>query len=157
MAKEIQPRSRPRGLARLLLRAPVWLYRLGLGWLLGRRFLMIEHKGRVSGKPRYVVVEVVRHDRRADTYVIASGWGRQADWYRNVRVTPEVRVTAGARRMNARAVVLPQAEATRELCGYAQAHPAAFAALTRFMTGVRNVACEDLVEFVPVVVLVKRS
>ena len=157
MVKGTLSNPRPRGLVRLLLRAPVWLYRLGLGWLLGGRFLMIEHRGRISGEPRYVGVEVVRRDRRADSYVVASGWGRKADWYRNVRVTPEVGVTAGARRRDARAVPLPQAEATRELCTYARAHPAAFATLTRLMLGPREVPCEQVAELVPVLVLVKQQ
>ncbi len=156
MAKGTIRGSRPRGCMRRLLRLPVWLFRLRLGWLLGRRFLMIEHKGRTSGLRRYVVVEVVRHDRRANSYVVASGWGHKADWYRNIRVTPEVRVTVGVRRFDARAVPLSLAESRRELCAYALAHPVAFAALTRVMLGERDVACEHVAELLPVVVLAKR-
>src|SRR5581483_6476732 len=72
----------PRGVARRLARLPIWLYRLGLGRLLGERFLMLTHIGRTSGRLRQTVVEVVRHDRLSDTYIIASGWGERADWYR---------------------------------------------------------------------------
>jgi hypothetical protein len=44
-----------------LVRAPIWLYRHGLGWLFGSRLLMLEHVGRKSGQPRYVVLEVIGH------------------------------------------------------------------------------------------------
>lgn len=155
MAKRMARASKPRGCARLLLRAPVWLYRLRLGWVLGRRFLLIQHTGRRSGKPRFAVVEVVRYDRRADAYVVASGWGRGADWYRNVSVTPEVRLTVGARRFDARAVLLPAAEAAREVCGYARAHPVAFAALARLLFGTSKIGCERVAEQAPLVVFVK--
>ena len=36
------PRTR---LRRALFRAPIWLYRLGLGGLLGGRFLLLTHTG----------------------------------------------------------------------------------------------------------------
>lgn len=39
MSVQPSPRRPPRGFQRLLWRAPIWLYRLGLGWLLGHRFL----------------------------------------------------------------------------------------------------------------------
>jgi deazaflavin-dependent oxidoreductase (nitroreductase family) len=157
MARGTAQGAKPQGCARLLLRAPVWLYRFGLGWLLGRRFLMVEHRGRRTGKPRYAVLEVVRHDHLADSYVVASGWGRKADWYRNVRLTPEVRVTVGVRRFDARALPLPIAEATRELCEYARAHPAAFRALAGVLLGRGDVTCEQVAKLVPVLVLTRRA
>ena len=52
---------------RWLMRAPVALYRAGWGWLLGRRFVMIEHLGRASHEPRFVVVEVVDRKRDRDS------------------------------------------------------------------------------------------
>ncbi len=59
--KDVQP---PRGLARLGWRAPIWFYRLGLGGLLGRRFVLLNHIGRKSGQPRQAVLEVVHHNTR---------------------------------------------------------------------------------------------
>ncbi|MEK7873261.1 MAG: hypothetical protein AAB502_05315, partial [Chloroflexota bacterium] len=43
------PSPRPRGLLRPLLRAPVPLYRCGLGWLLGGRVLLLSHTERARG------------------------------------------------------------------------------------------------------------
>jgi hypothetical protein len=36
-----------------LVRAPIWLYRLRLGFLFGRRMLLLEHIGRKSGARRW--------------------------------------------------------------------------------------------------------
>lgn len=51
-----------RWLARLLrtrgvVRAPVALYRMRLGWVLGPRLVMLEHRGRITGLRRFVVLE----------------------------------------------------------------------------------------------------
>src|ERR1051325_9087278 len=43
---------------RALVRAPVTLYRHGLGWVLGGRVLMLEHTGRRSGRARFACLEV---------------------------------------------------------------------------------------------------
>src|SRR5262245_8298015 len=64
----------PTGILRLLLRFPIWLYRVHLGWLLNDRFLLLTHRGRSSGLTRQTVVEVVQHDAANSVYFIASGW-----------------------------------------------------------------------------------
>jgi deazaflavin-dependent oxidoreductase (nitroreductase family) len=125
--------QKPRGLLRALVRLPIQLFRLRLGWLLGERFLMLTHTGRVTGLPRQVVLEVVRHDRESDTYFVASGWGEKSDWYRNIQKTPEVIVHAGRREIAAIAERLSLAEAERELATYAREHPAAARSLARLM------------------------
>ncbi|MFV0642960.1 MAG: nitroreductase family deazaflavin-dependent oxidoreductase, partial [Sphingomonadaceae bacterium] len=102
-------------MTRLFLRAPIWLYRLHLGWLLGDRFLMFRHIGRKSGLPRYTVVEVVRHDRATGVYTIASGWGEKSDWFRNISKNPEAFVYTGRGRFPAVAARLPEEEATAAL------------------------------------------
>ena len=123
--------ARPHGLLRLFLRFPIVLYRIGLGWLLGDRFLMMTHIGRSSGQPRRVVLEVVRHDRKTNTYVIASGWGEQSNWIRNVERTPAVTVQVGLRKWPASAARLTSDESERELADYAIRHPASFRGLVK--------------------------
>jgi deazaflavin-dependent oxidoreductase (nitroreductase family) len=129
-----------------------------LGWLLGSRFLLLEHIGRVSGEVRRTLLEVVRHDRDAGTYVVASGWGAKSDWFRNVRQTPDVIVRQGLRRIAARAIVLPRDAGERELCDYAARHPKAFSALSGLMLGdeAPQRDCHALAEHVPVVALKPR-
>ena len=60
MAKQVKKLEPPQGCSRLLFRAPVWLYRLGLGGLFGKRMLLLNHTGRKSGLPRQAVLEVVQ-------------------------------------------------------------------------------------------------
>lgn len=77
VVKKVHP---PKGLSRLLARLPIHLYRLGLGWLFGRRLMLVNHVGRVTGQRRQVVLEVVEHDADDGSYVVASGWGSDAAW-----------------------------------------------------------------------------
>lgn len=126
-------RPQPKGLTRFLFRLPIRLYRVGLGWLLGGRFLLLHHRGRVSGKTRQVVLEVVHHDSAAKTYTVASGFGAKADWYRNLLAHPEVRVQIGNRNKTATAMPLPTEEGADVLVRYAARHSRAAKALCRYM------------------------
>jgi deazaflavin-dependent oxidoreductase (nitroreductase family) len=127
--------SAPRGLARLAFRLPIWLYHLRLGWLLGDRLLMLTHTGRKSGLPRQAVIEVVRHDRVSDAYIIASGFGAHADWLLNIQKNPNVVVHSGLRRLEAVAERLPLDVAEDELRSYAQRHPRAFRRIAKLLIG----------------------
>jgi deazaflavin-dependent oxidoreductase (nitroreductase family) len=112
---------------RALMRAPIALYRGRLGFLLGSRTLMLEHTGRKSGARRYVVLEIVGHPA-PDIYVVASGFGERAQWYRNLMACPRVRVSvAGHRPRAATARRLPTPEADAVLAGYVSQHPRAWA------------------------------
>ncbi len=117
--------QRPRGLTRLLFRLPIWLYRLGLGWVLGQRFLLINHVGRKSGKRYQTVVEVARQDPDKGVYIVASGYGPRADWYRNLRHRPNVTIQVGRRTLDVRARFLSAEESGQEMVDYARRHPTA--------------------------------
>jgi deazaflavin-dependent oxidoreductase (nitroreductase family) len=112
--------------SRRLVRAPIWIYKARAGALFGSRILMLEHLGRKSGARRYAVLEVVDHPV-PDSYVVASGFGRKAQWFRNIQANPRVRVYAGSRRpAPATARVLDQTEADRALAAYRSRHPRAW-------------------------------
>lgn len=113
--------------SRRLVRAPIRLYRARLGFLFGSRLLLLEHIGRTSGAWRQVVLEVVdRPEPR--TYVVVSGFGTRAQWFRNVQANPRVRVTIGGHRpAEATARILPTAEADEALRAYATKRPRAWA------------------------------
>jgi deazaflavin-dependent oxidoreductase (nitroreductase family) len=117
----------------MLFRLPVWVYRARLGRLLGRRFVLIEHVGRVSGRTHHVVVEVVEHDATTGDVVVASGFGPKADWYRNLLAHPEVEIQLGARTVGVRAVPLDRSEAGEAMVRYARRHRVAARGLARFM------------------------
>lgn len=133
MGEFARPRQRPSGVSRLLFRLPLWLYRARLGALLGRRFVLINHIGRVSGRSRQVVVEVVEHHAATRDVVVASGFGPKADWYRNLLAHPEVSITVGGHAYDVRAVPLDDAEAGEAMVGYARRHRVAARGLARFM------------------------
>ena len=121
----------PNGLLRAGLRLPIWLYRGELGWLLGDRFLMLTHTGRRSGRAHETVIEVVRHDRQADTYYVVSGWGEKSDWYQNIRKSPSVTIQAGGRKLHAIAPSLfPWTRQSTLWRSYARKHPTAFRELS---------------------------
>lgn len=110
---------------RRLMRMPIPLYRAGLGWLFGRRLVMIEHLGRVSHEPRFVVVEVVERGRNAIR--VASGFGEHAQWYRNLRANGVAYLSTGrARRVPTTVRLLDGPESEAVLRRYAAAHPAAW-------------------------------
>jgi deazaflavin-dependent oxidoreductase (nitroreductase family) len=111
---------------RRLVRAPIWLYRLRAGALLGSRVLMLEHIGRKSGRARYVVLEAVGHPA-PDSYVVASGFGAKAQWFRNIRANPHVRVWAGSHSPRpAVAHVLDQQRTDQVLTDYRVGRPKAW-------------------------------
>jgi deazaflavin-dependent oxidoreductase (nitroreductase family) len=122
------PRTR---LQRAVARAPILLFRLGLGGLLGRRFVLLTHVGQRTGLPRRTVLEIVGRDDGG--YLVASGYGAGAQWFRNVRAEPQVRFQVGWRRYRGLAEPLPPAESGRRLAAYAQRHPHAAAALMRML------------------------
>lgn len=110
---------------RWLTRMPIVLYRAGLGWIFGRRLAMIEHLGRVSHEPRFVVVEVVERERNAIR--VPSGFGEHAQWYRNLRANGSAYLSTGrARRVPTTVRLLDRAESEAVLGRYATAHPRAW-------------------------------
>ena len=132
----------PKGFSRRFYRAPIALYRLGLGRWLGKRFILIEHTGRVSGLAREVVVEVLRHDAEKDAYIVASGFGEGADWYRNLIATPRARIQVGGRRAEVVARALPVEEREHELVDYGGRNPAAAQFVAKLM-GYRHDGSEE--------------
>ncbi len=113
---------------RWLVRAPIWIFRAGLGRVFGQRLLMLEHLGRKSQQPRYVVLEVV--DRTESGYVLAAGFGERTQWLRNLDAHPRAHVSIGARtRIPVEARRLTPAEAAETLRRYAARNPRAWAKL----------------------------
>lgn len=134
---------------RRLARAPIWLYRHRLGALFGDRLLMLEHVGRRSGARRYVCLEVVEQ-RDLNTFVIVSGFGETAQWYRNLRSNPVCHVSVGRRRrIPARARQMGATESHQSLMRYQQAHRAAW----RHLRGVIEQAVHQPVSELPMVEL----
>jgi len=127
---KVQP---PRGFKRLLWRAPIWFYHLGLGGLLGGKFLLLNHTGRKSGQPSQAVLEVDDYDSVTNTYLVASGFGRKSDWYQNILKTPEVTIQVGRKRMAAVAEPLSPEASGEAMVQYARKNPRAARNLARLL------------------------
>lgn len=120
---------KPSGLFRWLLRLPVWLYRLGFGRLLGKRFLLLWHIGRRTGRAHATVLEVVQSDPADGSYVVAAAWGAGCDWVRNLRAHPQTSIAVAGRTIMVHAVELPTEQAAGILSQYAHSNPLAARAL----------------------------
>lgn len=103
---------------RLAFRLPDLLYRHGLGWVLGRRFLRLVHTGRRTGRRHVTLLEVVRHDRQQSEYVVVSGFGSHADWLRNIEAGGPVEVTVGQQTFPAEHRRLDREEAFAVIADY---------------------------------------
>lgn len=123
---------KPRGLARLLWRSPIMLYKLGLGGLMGERLLLLTHVGRVSFEDRKTVIEIVAKDEEKEAYYVVSAWGERADWLRNVQHNPRCTIQVGTRCIKARAELVSKDEAESVLMDYASRHPRALRSLAAF-------------------------
>lgn len=133
MAEQIRNVRPPRGLSRLLYRFPVLLYQAGLGRLFGGRFLMLTHIGRISGRPRYAVLEIIRREETNKACYVLAAFGEESDWVRNIRAHPEVEVTIGGRQLKMTAEFLTVNDAEREVLDYARRSPYAARQLPRLI------------------------
>ncbi len=124
-------KQKPTGLFKRVLHAPVWLFRARLGFLFGKRIVMLEHVGRRSGKLRQTPLEVVRRD--GDSYILCSGTGPNADWYRNIKSSPAAGLWVGSSRHQVEQRFLEGSEAATVFVGYEQAHPKAATKLMGMM------------------------
>jgi deazaflavin-dependent oxidoreductase (nitroreductase family) len=76
------------------LKLPLPLYRIGLGWMFGHRFMLVTHLGRRSGKVRRTVLAVLRYDAETKEIMAISAWSA-SEWYKNILVCPALQVETG--------------------------------------------------------------
>lgn len=86
---EQNPFPYPTGAWKCLARAPLVLWRMGLGKVLGQIFVVITTRGRKSGLPRRAVTEYL--PLRGKLYVPAA-YAPRAQWYKNLLADPHVTV-----------------------------------------------------------------
>jgi deazaflavin-dependent oxidoreductase (nitroreductase family) len=116
-----------------LLRAPIALYRMGLGSLLGQRFLLLHHVGHKTGRQHENVLEVVEHDQASDTYYVAVGFGPKSHWFKNLQAHPQARIDVGKRALEVNARPLDAAQGGALMVRYAKRNPTAARALAKYM------------------------
>jgi deazaflavin-dependent oxidoreductase (nitroreductase family) len=116
-------RQKPSGLFKWILKVPGWMFRMKLGFLFGDRFLLITHVGRTSGTTYHTPLEVVVHDEQSGEYIVCSGTGPNADWYRNISATPASSVQVRNNVWVPEQRILTAEQASARFAEYEQAHP----------------------------------
>lgn len=137
----------PRGFSRWMYRMPIQLYRLGLGGLLGERFLLLTHTGRKSGVPRQTMIEIIRKDTEQNVVYSVAGWGAKADWVKNLQKTSRVRVLIGTRTHTAEAIFLDADQRVHEMQDYATRNPKLAQALPKLLGYELDGSAADLAQF----------
>lgn len=105
-----------------IFKLPVFLYRLRLGWLLGKRFMQITHVGRRSGKVHRTVLAVLRFDDKTKEIYAVSAW-KGSDWYYNIQASPALQVETGFVRYVPVQRTLSPEEITTTFIEYRKQHP----------------------------------
>lgn len=123
----------PRNLKAIPWRLPIWIYRLGLGGLLGKRFLLLTHTGKKTGLKRQTVLEVVQIKPADGEYYVVSGFGTRSHWYQNIKANPEVIIQVGYKAMKATAEQLDQQNAGQLMLEYAENYPGNLKALGKMI------------------------
>ncbi|MFN2285180.1 MAG: nitroreductase family deazaflavin-dependent oxidoreductase [Anaerolineae bacterium] len=125
------PRDRPGPVWRVIFKQPIWLYKFGLGWLIGKGVLLLHTTGRKTGKHRITPLEY-SHDPIADTYTVMAGWGSKTDWYRNARANSHVYVQVGRRAFHAVARPVSREGVAHMLAEMIQINPRALRMFARW-------------------------
>lgn len=73
------------------MKMPLILYRMKLGWLLGKRFMRLTHVGRKSGRVYHTVLAVLCFDAQTREILAVSPWS-ESNWYRNIQAAPALEV-----------------------------------------------------------------
>ena len=121
----------PRGLLRLFFEIPAVVYRLRMGWIFGRRFLLLTHRGRRSGIIRKTVVEAALFDPETFESLVIAGWGDRTNWYRNIVAAPALEVETGGRRYRPTQRILAPTEVRDAVEEYVERYPWARGVLER--------------------------
>jgi deazaflavin-dependent oxidoreductase (nitroreductase family) len=105
-----------------IFKLPLFLYRLRLGWLLGKRFMQITHIGRHSHKVRKTILAVLRFDEKTKEIYAVSAW-KGSDWYHNIQASPALQVETGFVRYVPVQRTLSAEEITITFMEYCKQHP----------------------------------
>lgn len=123
----------PTGLLKFFFKIPILAYRSGMGFMMGKRFIYVEHLGRKSNKVRKSVLEIIRYDSKNDVYYVASGYGNKSDWFKNIKHNPSVDIQVGFRKMKANVEFLSVEKTEVEIRDYAKRHPKAITQLAKLI------------------------
>jgi deazaflavin-dependent oxidoreductase (nitroreductase family) len=95
----------------------------GAMWALGVDWIVLETRGRRSGRTHEVMLDIVGHDAARGIYYVQPAEGRRADWVRNAIAHPEIAARVGTRRRRARVRDATGAEGAEVVLRFLRAHP----------------------------------
>lgn len=105
-----------------IFKMPLILYRLHVGWLLGKRFMRITHVGRRSGKTYKTILAVLKFDENNREIYAISAW-KGSDWYYNIQAASALQVETGLVHYVPTQRMLSAEEITTTFMEYRQKHP----------------------------------
>lgn len=120
------PEPPPGWLRRLLFRIPLWLHHLGIRGLeraLGIDWVVLETRGRTTGLPHRVMLDVIAEDLERTTVYVQPARGRTADWVRNAVAHPIVRATLRGRSHRAHVTDVTGTEGAEVVLRFLRTHP----------------------------------
>ena len=139
---------------RVFLRTPRVLYRTPLRAMLGSFYVLIEHRGRKSGRLYRTVVDRLHTDRETGEVFVTSAWGDKSDWFRNIQVAPASGVWIGRRRFETSQRIVDLEEAYEIHRKAKEERPLAMRfglALVKYPFPKTNEDLRELTRFMPVV------
>ncbi len=149
---------KPSRLLKFVFDMPSVMYRWGLGWMMGKRILAVTHTGRRSGKTYQTVLEVALFDPKTEESIVASAYGTEADWYRNIRAEPASRVQTGRLDYTPEQRFLSPEEAMEAAAMFCHRHPWEAKLVPRVLPSIgaviprdTNAAPEELLGSLPMV------
>lgn len=120
------PERRPGRWLRVLYRAPLAVYDLGLAGhehRLGLEWVLIETRGRKTGRIHRVLVDRIGEDASTGRVFVQSAYGANSDWVKNARAAGALWAEVRSERFAARLEVPDDATARRMMIAYVRAHP----------------------------------
>lgn len=108
----------------LINQVPTWVFKLKLGRLFGSRFAMITHRGRKTGAHHTVIIETADGSIDSGRLVYIVAYGTRAQWYKNLKASPAVRIEIAGKVFNApRHEFLDRAGTEQAIAGYWARYP----------------------------------
>jgi deazaflavin-dependent oxidoreductase (nitroreductase family) len=119
-------RDGPSAFQRFVFRAPVPLFRRGLGGVfraLGFPWIELATRGRRSGRPHTVLLDCLHEDPASGRYFVQSAYGMRSDWVRNALAQGTFEAAVGKDRFEATLEVVSADEAAKVADAVRANHP----------------------------------
>jgi|SRR5581483_4616995 deazaflavin-dependent oxidoreductase (nitroreductase family) len=134
-AREVEPfriQAEPGRLLAAVNRLPSLMFRLRLGRLFGERLAEIVHRGRKTGLPRTVIVELCDGSVASGRLVYVAAYGGNAQWIKNLRASAPVSIQVGGATFDSPRCEFLDPDATRQaVAAYWRRYPKVAAFLAK--------------------------